>query len=116
MPRLRGVVRQRPVDEILYGTGESDVVVDRVVVISRAQERSITSVDTPRIALHAVEDLGSGFQAGHAVTQFDVVVIGHPIRLCRRPHRCISVAVQSEQILGTAIGQPQWPGALFRRC
>ena len=58
IPGLRRVVYERPVDEILYRAHESDVVIDRVVVISGPQKCAITSVHAPRIPLHAVEDLG----------------------------------------------------------
>jgi hypothetical protein len=72
IPRLRRVVCERPVDEILYRTIESDVVVDGVVVISRPQKWTITSIHAPRIALYAVEDLGARLKAGCPFAQFNI--------------------------------------------
>jgi hypothetical protein len=70
--RLRRVIRERPVDEILYWTAESDVIIDTVVVIDRPQEWAITSIYASRIVLHAVEGLGPGLEACYPFAQFAV--------------------------------------------
>lgn len=70
---LRRVVCERPVDEILYRADESDMVVDGVVVTSRPQELAIASIHAPRVALHAVEDLGAGLEAAHPFVKFRIV-------------------------------------------
>src|SRR6202035_3884251 len=57
--RLLAVKRERPVDEIVYLTNESDVVVDGAIVIGRSQERAILPVDAARVPLHEVLDLVS---------------------------------------------------------
>jgi hypothetical protein len=55
---LRAVVGECPIDEIVDHTDESDVIVDRAVVICRPEQRPVSSVHATRVALHAVIDFG----------------------------------------------------------
>src|SRR5580692_5184537 len=70
--RLHRVIGERPVDEILYRTDESDVIVDGIVVIRRPQKWAIASVHAARIALHAVENLGPGLKASYPFAKLNI--------------------------------------------
>src|ERR1700743_857122 len=56
---LRRVICQRPIDEIVDFTDESDVIIDCTVVIGRPQQCAILAVYAPGIPLHAFMDLGA---------------------------------------------------------
>jgi len=51
------VVGEGPVDEIVYRTHESDVVVDRVVVVRGPEQLAVNSVDATRVSIHTVENV-----------------------------------------------------------
>ena len=73
--RLRAVIRERPVDEIVYVADKSDVVIDGAVMVGRSQQRTILPVDSARVPLHAVMDLRAVGEAADLVSQ--LVVDGH---------------------------------------